>query len=377
MSMLPRLGSGMSELAAGMFKNSGSNSNYNGFLTQDAQQYYNENMGALSAQQKIVPATIAAEQQMMPGLQEYQRNLYNAQGQSLLGMYGNLMPQAEQMQSRYGAGQMAVMGGLAQQGTANAIGSLDQTTQGLYSTFQNQALSDLQMGTGLSAQETNYAQQSARAGAQARGLNFSRQGTDLEVLNTYRLGQERLKQRQATALSGMQMGMQQQQYGAQTFLNPTLQSGIGFTTPGMMAGIEGSYGTLGSQFLQPESQYLANIRANRIQQENANAAASAQRSAGKAAGIGAAVGGIASGIGLAVAFCWVAREVYGKEDIRWTVFRQWLYTEAPEWLFNLYAKHGEKFAEYISDKPFIKRIVKCAMDFVVTPRLNKIQELAV
>jgi len=263
---------------------------YGGFLTADAQQYYNENMGALSAQQKIVPATIAAEQQMMPGLQEYQRNIYASQGQSLLGMYGNLMPQAEQMQSRYGAGQMAVMGGLAQQGTANAIGSLDTNTQGIYNTFQNQALSDLQAGTGLSAQETNYAQQSARAAAQARGLSFSRQGSDLEVLNTYRLGQERLKQRQATALSGMQMGMQQQQYGAQTFLSPVMQSGVGFTAPGMMQGIEGSYGTLGSQFLQPESQYLANIRANRIQQENANASAAAQRSAGKASAVGSVVG---------------------------------------------------------------------------------------
>jgi hypothetical protein len=346
--------------------------NYGGFLTADAQQYYNENMGALSAQQRIVPATIAAEQQMMPGLQEYQRNIYATQGQSLLGMYGNLMPQAEQMQARYGAGQMSIMGSLAQQGTANAIGSLDQTTQGIYNTFQNQALSDLQMGTGLSAQETNYAQQSARAAAQSRGLNFSRQGGDLEVLNSYRIGQERLKQRQATALSALQSGMSMQEIGAKNFLNPTMQSGVGFTTPGMMAGIEGSYGTLGSQFLQPESQYLANIRANRIQQENANASASAQRSAGMASGIGSAVGSAITAFAL---LCWVAREVYGKEDIRWTIFRQWLYTEAPEWLFKLYAKHGEKFAEYISDKPFIKRIVKCAMDLIVTPRLNTIQEL--
>jgi hypothetical protein len=264
------------------------------------------------------------------------------------------------------------MGGLAQQGTANAIGSLDQTTQNIYNTFQNQALSDLQMGTGLSAQETNYAQQSARAAAQARGLNFSRQGGDLEVLNTYRLGQERLKQRQATALSAMQSGMTMQEFGSKNFLSPIMQTGVGFTTPGMMSGIEGSYGTLGSQFLQPESQYLANIRANRIQQENANASAAAQRSAGKSAGVGSAVGGALTALAI---LCWVAREVYGKEDIRWTIFRQWIYTEAPEWLFKLYAKHGEKFAEYISDKPFIKRIVKCAMDLIVTPRLNKIQKL--
>jgi hypothetical protein len=290
MGMMPMINGGHFGNLFGNKANAQQQAPYGGFLTADAQQYYNENMGALSAQQKIVPATIAAEQQMMPGLQEYQRNIYASQGQSLLGMYGNLMPQAEQMQSRYGAGQMAVMGGLAQQGTANAIGSLDTNTQGIYNTFQNQALSDLQAGTGLSAQETNYAQQSARAAAQARGLSFSRQGSDLEVLNTYRLGQERLKQRQATALSGMQMGMQQQQYGAQTFLSPVMQSGVGFTAPGMMQGIEGSYGTLGSQFLQPESQYLANIRANRIQQENANASAAAQRSAGKASAVGSVVG---------------------------------------------------------------------------------------
>ena len=346
--------------------------NYNGFLTPDAQQYYNESMGALSAQQRIVPQTIAAEQQMMPGLQEYQRNIYATQGQSLLGMYGSLMPQAEQMQARYSQGQMGILGGLAQQGTANAIGSLDQTTQNIYNTFQNQALTDLQMGTGLSEQETNYAQQSARAAAQSRGLNFSRQGGDLEVLNTYRLGQERLKQRQATAMSPMQLGQGMQQVGMTSFLNPVMQTSVGFTTPGMMGGIEGSYGTLGSQFLQPESQYLANIRANRIQQENANAAAAAQVKAGKSAGIGSAIGGGLTALAL---LCWVAREVYGKEDIRWTIFRQWIYTEAPEWLFKLYAKHGEKFAEYISNKPFIKRIVKCAMDLVVIPRLNKIQKL--
>jgi hypothetical protein len=60
---------------------------------------------------------------------------------------------------------------------------------------------------------------------------------------------------------------------------------------------------------------------------------------------------------IAAAICWVAREVYGTEDNRWKIFRAWLLTEAPEWLYKLYSEHGEGFAEYISDKPLLKRIV--------------------
>jgi polysaccharide export outer membrane protein len=63
-----------------------------------------------------------------------------------------------------------------------------------------------------------------------------------------------------------------------------------------------------------------------------------------------------------VGFCWVAREVYGADDPRWLLFRAWLLTEAPSWLVDVYATHGEDFAAWIHDKPLAKAAVKALMD---------------
>jgi hypothetical protein len=124
-----------------------------------------------------------------------------------------------------------------------------------------------------------------------------------------------------------------------------------------------------SPFLQPESQYMANIRANRIQMETAIQSANAARSGGILGGLAQGAGAVASKAAIA-AICWVAREVYGEDRAEWMVFRQWLLTEAPEWLLNLYIEEGERFAAFISDKPFLKFVVRKAMDIVVEPRFK-------
>ena len=61
-------------------------------------------------------------------------------------------------------------------------------------------------------------------------------------------------------------------------------------------------------------------------------------------------------------FCWVAREVYGENDIRWMIFRDWMITSAPRWFLRAYLNYGEKFATYISNKPKIKSIIKLWMN---------------
>jgi hypothetical protein len=92
-----------------------------------------------------------------------------------------------------------------------------------------------------------------------------------------------------------------------------------------------------------------------------------------AGGIGAApqsVGGGVQNAGMGIggqgggggAFCWVAREVYGPHDPRWTQFRSWLTAEAPRWLHDLYAAHGEGFADWLHDKPVAKWCVRQVMD---------------
>jgi len=82
-------------------------------------------------------------------------------------------------------------------------------------------------------------------------------------------------------------------------------------------------------------------------------------SGGKMSGAGSLVSAGATAAGK----CWVAREVY--QDDRWLLFREWLETKAPTWLHDNYCQYGERVAEYIKDKPAIKRIIKFFMDKVI------------
>lgn len=328
-------------------------------FTSDSQQYLQEMGGALRAQANILPQTALIESQIAPQLQASQLAGYGNYATGLLGNYQNLFAPTQQFQQQYAASQLGMLGGLGQQATQAAIGSLDATTQGIYGTYGRQVLADLQMGTGLNAQETEQAQQAARAAAQARGLQFSRQGSDLEILNTYNMGQKRYAQRQQAALAGYQMGAGQQQFGYQAFLNPAFAASQPYSLASIYGSAQQGYANLGQNFLQPESQYMANIRANRIQQENADRAAKAQEKAGMWSGIGAVAGAV-------ITKCWVAREVYGENNANWVFFRDWLESDAPRWLDELYEQEGERFANFIHDKPLLKKAVKSVMDFILS-----------
>ena len=61
-------------------------------------------------------------------------------------------------------------------------------------------------------------------------------------------------------------------------------------------------------------------------------------------------------------FCWVAREVYGESNPKWVRFRDWLHSDAPRWLLDLYAAHGESFATWIHGRPAIKAALRLLMD---------------
>ena len=37
-------------------------------------------------------------------------------------------------------------------------------------------------------------------------------------------------------------------------------------------------------------------------------------------------------------------------------------TQAPKWCLNLYIKYGERFAEWIDDKPILQKIIRKWMD---------------
>ena len=86
------------------------------------------------------------------------------------------------------------------------------------------------------------------------------------------------------------------------------------------------------------------------------------------AGLGALSGGpgiAANAAGIAGLFCWVAREVYGEENVRWVLFRKWLLHASPRWFRNLYMLHGEDFAKWLRDKPRIKSLIRKWMDRII------------
>jgi len=93
---------------------------------------------------------------------------------------------------------------------------------------------------------------------------------------------------------------------------------------------------------------------------------------GASSSAGSAIGGLIGTLGSAfIMKCWVAREVYGKQDTRWFIFRVWLQYDAPKWFEKLYTKHGEKYAKFISNKPVLKWATKKLMDLVVESKRKK------
>ena len=136
---------------------------------------------------------------------------------------------------------------------------------------------------------------------------------------------------------------------------------------------QANYGlSSGPQYLNPEAGlgYISNMAANQANMYAANVAADASRGSGLMSGLGSIGGGLLSGAGAAASgggtllggFCWVAREVYGPTNPAWLQFREWMFTESPQWFFELYRKYGERFASWISDKPRLKAIIRKWMD---------------
>ncbi len=73
-------------------------------------------------------------------------------------------------------------------------------------------------------------------------------------------------------------------------------------------------------------------------------------------------GGNAGGGGTAVAQCWVARAVYGEENPRWMLFRDWLMEDSPAWFHALYLRHGERFALWLAPHTGLKAAIRFWMD---------------
>lgn len=326
-------------------------------------QYEVEMLGASTAQANVLPKAAEMELQMAPGLQYANNQALATQAASNLGIYGTIGSMSAGMQAREMGNQINMLGAASTQATNAYMNSLPVWAAGSANAYGNYAMQQMQLGTSLSQEDQTYATQNARAAFAARGMMGGNQAIGSEILNNYNLGQQRLKERMGYAQTAFGMGQQIQQGGYQMFVDPAYKASQLYSTAGIIAGAEAAYQNLGPKFLTPESQYLANIRSNDIAMQNAQAAAAATRSAGMYSGLGAIAGGL-------IALCWVAREVYGSDNYKWLVFRDYVLNDAPEWFRSLYIKHGEKFAEFIKDKPVLKYMVRKMMDVIVNKSIS-------
>ena len=106
--------------------------------------------------------------------------------------------------------------------------------------------------------------------------------------------------------------------------------------------------------------FIQNQATNAANMYNAQVGADATKTAGMWSGLGSLGGSL--GAAAIMKSCWVAREVYGEHNPAWLDFRQWMFSSAPKWFFKLYLAFGERFANFISNKPRLKARIRLWMD---------------
>jgi hypothetical protein len=66
--------------------------------------------------------------------------------------------------------------------------------------------------------------------------------------------------------------------------------------------------------------------------------------------------------------CWIARAAFGEQDLRWMIFREWLFGDAPAWFRNFYLRHGEAIGSWLKDHARARAVVRVAM----TPAIRRV-----
>ena len=341
--------------------------------------YKQEMLDAMAGQEAIQPRLLALEAQYQPQYQKLQQDMMDKQMQFQGESYGKFIPQAAELSSQYATAMSPVYGQIGESSMAAYRQGMGAESMGLYDTMNQQAMEGLQAGSGLTAQMTQQSQQAARAAMAARGLTGN-QAVAQEVLGGYNMGMQREDRARQYAQGTYTLGAQNFQQAMGTYGSQMLNQANAYSPANMYGTAYNMSQGLGAQIFQPESQYnSALIGANRQEAMSVNMAnqqASNSFTNGLIGMGGSILGGMATGgtgFFAKPPVCWVAREVYGEENPKWLLFREWLETTAPKWFHQLYLEEGEQFAEYIKNKPFLKAIIRFCMDAVIKLNYNSNQ----
>jgi len=292
----------------------------------------------------------------------------------------------------------------AQMGPAGQVAGADLSayTNPYETQVVQQSLSDLG-----GAQEKALNQMGAQATA-ARAFGGSRQGiAEAETRKAFAdqaartvSGLRQSGYQQAQQLAGQDIGRQmqvsaanqaalnqQRQFGAaQGMAAQQLNQGAGLQGAQFRLGAAGQMGNLGqqafgtSQAIQQQQMQQGLMQQGLMQQlidaargQYAGAVGAPQQSLGlPLAALGAAPvpqtttqtqkPGLFNYLQLGASLCWVAREVYGKDDPKWLQFREWVIGYSPNWFYKAYSKYGENVAKVVAKVPALKLVIRPFMD---------------
>lgn len=247
-----------------------------------------------------------------------------------------------------------------------AMRNADPYQKAILQGMNQYALSSANAAGRLSPEAQRNAEQQARLYGQARGRVGDTSTIAAEIMNR----EGAMAGRRQEAMNAAQMAFNANKMTSADPFQAILGRPSNATQMGMAQTqfAQGMAGQQGPQLFDPnaginlalgQNANLSNYNANIYGSQAAFAGAQEQAR-------GAMIGGLASGLGAIgggfASKCWVAREVFGKDNPKWLYFRAWLDTKAPKWFYNLYLNHGERFAAFIKNKPMLKSVIRMWMN---------------
>ena len=221
--------------------------------------YYAEMKGSMDAQFKLAPQMMEYERQLIPQLQSLQLAQMQGQAKNLTSFYGSVMGDSSNLLKQYGSTFSDALSPIAR-GARNTYEQGLGGGERLQNLMRGQAETGLSYGMGLTPEMERDSAQRARAGMTARGLSGTNLGIGAEVLGGYKMGMDRQNSARTFANTVLgndvtMAGNAYTQYGS-----PLIQTGINNLSPfGLASGATAGMGNLGPTYLQPESQYNANL----------------------------------------------------------------------------------------------------------------------
>lgn len=255
--------------------------------------YYKEMSDTIRAQIDLAPQMMEAERRLIPQWQQMQYDQMMGQSNNLKTFYRSVMGDSANLLRDYGATFADALAPISERSRNTYDLGLGGGAE-LQNLMRGQAMTDLNAGMGLTPEMERLAMQMGRAGSNARGLTNSAQGLGMETLAGYNLGLQRQGQARTFANQVLgndvsMAGAAYNQYGA-----PLVSSGLGALSPMGLAGMATQYNQgLGPTYLQPESQYAANIYSNNYNGELQARTATAANKSALTSGLISAAGSIA------------------------------------------------------------------------------------